>query len=139
MRRAAAFLGVVLIAACSGHSRLSQAIEDLALPNEFVVVGEDRYGPSTPFAGDHPHIDRFYASFVDPEASCALLQEWAADSGFDEAGMNWSSCGYRHFNGSDWIDIQIGEPLEEIPVEGSLNPILVDLEYSALLYVRAGP
>lgn len=136
-----AFITLVLVVAAfsGGHDNLSKTIDGLDLPDQLVEVAKVRYGPETCFAGDCPHVDRYYASPVGPDETCVIMEEWANDQDLDRRGPGEPvRCDFAGSINSDFITILVVPPLSEAPAAGlSLEPIPIELGHEAIVIVGA--
>jgi hypothetical protein len=116
---------LVLAASCSGHDRLSRAIDDLELPGDLVEVGEDQSGPDAPFAGDYPRVSTYYISQQEPGALCEAMRAWALGEGLAEDSLEeeaFVECQFRGVINSNFLSILVTPARNEIPTGDRSNP-----------------
>jgi hypothetical protein len=126
-----------LLAACGGHSRLSDAIDDLDLPGDLVEVGEVQVGPDTCIAGDCPAVDRYYVSQELPAQTCATIEPWADENGLTtRSGGEDSVCQFGGSFDGDQLEIVVLPTLDAIPAYGdSIEPQVINVDHKAVVLV----
>ena len=122
-----------------GHDRLSIAIHNLDLPGSPIEIAERRGGPQMPFFGDSPHVSVYYVSAQDPDQTCAALRSWALDNGLTDDSRPVESilrvCAFYGQIDSNWIDVHVSSPMDEIPDRYGVRPITTDIAHEAVIEV----
>jgi hypothetical protein len=138
-RLAGFFVLALLLAACSGHTRIARTIDSLDLPGELTQVGEFEGGPNSCFAGDCPSVDRFYVSQSDSDDVCASMRKWATANGLSERSAGeLTSCRFYGRVSSTDINIHVSPPMDEIPPVGNaIKPTPIDIDHQAVVGVSA--
>lgn len=139
-RRVAPALALLVLATgCSGHNRLSTAIDDLDLPGDFVEVAEMRDGPGLNVGSDYPRVSKFYLSQNSPQQTCETMRIWSSERGLSEEIVpddTFVSCRFSGAIDSNQISILVMPPLTDIPaLDPSADPIPIDVEHEAVVEI----
>lgn len=137
---AAFFIATLLLMACSdGHADLARSLDRLDVPENLVAIDEIRYGPSTPFAGDRPHVDRYYVSEDTPDETCEWISTWAEENGLTENPAQGSvRCTFTGTVESAFINVIVTTPMKEIPAgEGRIEATPIELDHGAVVLITA--
>lgn len=124
----------------SGHDSLLAELDELLLPTSVVSVVDRRIGPSHCFAGDCPSVDRYYASPVDPDATCRDLERVSEEWNLHPlaVGSNGACTIGGVLPSGTQIRAVVTGPIKEIPAYGNtVYPTPVDVKHRAILLIGA--